>query len=196
MESQTISPKMLINMGVFSAIYIVVLTTVGMISTLGPVLMMVGWVLCILINGTVVMLYLRRTPVFGALTIMGFAIGCLYMMMGSVWYMLIGGPAFGLIGDLINRAGGYTSVKNNILAYGVFTMWYTVPLAPIFFDSDNYFKQIAQYTNNQAYADQMAAIYTQPFIIFLAVMFVIVGSVSGWLGTKVLAKHFEKAGLA
>ncbi len=183
-------------MGVFSAIYLTVLLTVGMISTFGPIFMLVGWVLCILINGVVVMLYLKRTPITGTFTALGLFVGGLYVIMGSFWFVIIGMVILGILCDAIVWFGSPESNKNKIFAYGVFSMWYINALFPIFFNSENYFKEIARYTNNQAYADQMQQIFTPASIVVIAIVLFVVGCIGGWLGTNILSKHFVKAGIA
>lgn len=196
MKEQAISPKYLINMGVFSAIYIVVIFTIGMVGIIGAPFMFVGWTLCILINGVVMMLYLSRTPVMGAMTVVGLLIGIVYFFTGSVWWVLFVVPVLGFIADLIVRAGEYKSLKHYLLAYAVFTMWYLTPLAPIFYESDKYFSDIAQYMKSQEYADQMQAIF-QPWVIGVwGVLLFIIGMIGAYAGSRILDKHFIKAGIA
>lgn len=196
MSVDQFSPKHLVNMGVFAAIYVVVIFTLGMVGVLGAPFMFVGWTTCILINGVVMMLYLSRTPVMGALTVVGLIIGIVYFLTGSVWWVLLIVPSLGFIGDLINRAGGFKSKKHFILAYAVFTMWYLSPLLPIFYDSDNYFREIAKYMKSQEYADQMQAIF-QPWVIGVwGILLFFIGLLGAYIGTRLLNKHFVKAGIA
>lgn len=196
MDIGQFSPKHLVNMGVFTAIYVVVMFTLGMVGVLGAPFMFVGWTICILVNGVVMMLYLSRTPVMGALTVVGLIVGIIYLLTGSVWWVLLIVPILGFIGDLVNRAGQFKSKKHFILAYGVFTMWYLSPLLPIFYDSDNYFREIAKYMKSQEYADQMQAIF-QPWVIGVwGVVLFFIGVLGAYIGTRILNKHFVKAGIA
>lgn len=189
-----ISPKHLVNIGVFSAIYIVVIFCGGMIGVAGPWFIFVGYILSILINGTVVMLYVVKTPVFGALTIMALITGGLMVLTGHVWYILPICFVFGLVCDAIVRSGNSRSRWRNILAYGILCIWYVVPMLPIFTNADAYFADMAQQTG-EAYADSLRAIL-QPWVIVTwgGVAFLI-GLLSAWLGSKIVIKHFAKAGM-
>lgn len=189
-----LAPRDLINIGVFSAIYFAVTFIGAMIGFLGPVMMFVGFALSVLINGTVIMLFLARTRVLGALTIMGLVVGILMVLMGHVWYTLAVTPVLGILADLIVRSGRYRSGALNVLAYGVFSLWMVTPLMPIIFQADAYFAQSAQ-DMGQAYADSMRRLVTPWFIAGWAVVEFLISVVSAWIGTRILRKHFVRAGI-
>lgn len=190
----TFSPKYFVNIGVFSAIYFVIVFGSGMIGLAGPAFMFVGFIISLLINGTVVMLYLAKTPVFGALTIMGFITAVLMVLTGHVWYMIIFALIMGAIGDAIVRSGRSRSRWRNILAYGLISAWYVVPLLPIVFNGKEYFDSIRK-EMGPTYTDAMQNLF-QPWVVitwgFVAVLIALVGA---WIGTKILVKHFAKAGI-
>lgn len=193
-ERAHFSPKHLVNMGVFSAIYLVIVILGSMGGFIGPVFSFIGFTIAILINGSVVMLYLAKTPVFGALTFMGLFFSSVMALVGHPWYMVPISVVLGLIGDILVKSGGYRSRIRAILAYGIFTAWYVVPLLPIALNGPAYFAAVAA-RSNQAHADEMAAVF-QPWIIYSwGIVCVIIGFIGAWLGTKILVKHFVKAGL-
>lgn len=97
--STGLSPRNLINIGVFTAIYFVITYVTGMLGFFNPFMMFVGWVVGILLNGTVIMLFLARTPVFGALTILYTTVGLLMVLSGHVWYTVLGAALLGLTGE-------------------------------------------------------------------------------------------------
>lgn len=188
------SPRHLVNMGVFSAIYLVVVIFGSLIEFLGPAFAFPGFTIAILINGTVVMLYLAKTPVFGAMTFMALPFSMFMTAMGQPWYEVPIAVALGLIGDLLIWSGRYRSRIKAILAYGIFTGWYVVPLLPIALNGPAFFARVAA-RSNQARADQMAAVF-QPWIIYTwGIVCIFIGFVGAWIGTKILTKHFVKAGL-
>lgn len=188
------SPRHLVNMGVFSAIYLVIVIFGSMGGFIGPVFSFVGFTIAILINGTVVMLYLAKTPVFGALTFMGLLFSAVMALVGHPWFMVPICVVLGIIGDLLVKSGGYRSRTRAIIAYGIFTAWYVVPLLPMVYYGKKYFEAVAARTN-QAHADEMAAVF-QPWIIYTwGVVCIILGLIGAWIGTKILTKHFVKAGL-
>lgn len=193
--SRGISPKYLVNMGVFSAIYFVVVFAGGMLGFGGPIVMFAGFALSIFINGTVIMLYLVKTPVFGALTVLGTIVGSLMVLTGHVWYIIPCAFALGLIGDIIVRAGKSRNRWLNILAYGIITVWYMIPLMPIVINGEEYFKSMEAQMGVE-YVNSFREFFTSPWILYGwgAVAFLL-GIIAGWLGTKILVKHFAKAGI-
>ncbi len=191
----SLSPKYLVNIGVFAAIYFLVAFASGMVGFFGPGFMFVGFLLGVLINGTVIMLHLARTPTVGALALLGLIVGLGFVLTGHVWYGALVSTLLGLVGDLIVRSGDYRSRGRNVLAYAVFTLWYATPLLPIIYQADAYFANVAVQMNNQEYADAMRRIF-QPWVIGVwAVVAFGFALCSGWLGTKVVERHFARAGI-
>ena len=65
--------RSVVTIGAFTAVYFVLIWCSGMLGFFGPAFMFVGGVVSLLLNGSVVMLMLVRSRMFGTLTIMG---GC------------------------------------------------------------------------------------------------------------------------
>ena len=142
-----------------------------------------------------ILLHLARTPTVGALALLGLIVGLGFVLTGHVWYGALVSMLLGLVGDLIVRSGDYRSRGRNVLAYAVFTLWYATPLLPIIYQADAYFANVAVQMNNQEYADAMRRIF-QPWVIGVwAVVAFGFALCSGWLGTKVVERHFARAGI-
>ncbi|MCI1748089.1 MAG: MptD family putative ECF transporter S component [Acidipropionibacterium sp.] len=190
-----IAPRDLINIGVFTAIYFVVTFVSGMVGMAGPAFMFAGFLIGALVNGSVVMLFMARTPVKGAMTIMGIISGLLMVLSGHVWYTVITAGLLGFAADAIVRSGGYQSRKRDILAYGVFTLWIVTPLLPIVYQADAYFIEIGK-EMGQPYAESMRRLFTPWIIAIWTVVAFLFALFSAWVGTRILDKHFKKAGIA
>ncbi|MFC7579853.1 MptD family putative ECF transporter S component [Schaalia naturae] len=189
-----LSARSLVTIGVFTAIYFVVMFGTGMLGLIGPAVQFVGFLLGALINGTVLMLFMVKTPVMGAMTVLGAVVGLLMLLTGHFWATLLFTTVLGAAADLIVRSGGYRSRSRNCLAYAVFELWMLGPLLPIFYASDSYFADVAS-SMGQQYADEMQALFTPWLIVvFMAVVFV-VSLVSAWIGTRILDRNFAKAGI-
>ena len=67
-----------INIGIFSAIYFVLVFGTGMLGIINPAMMFVGYALGLIANGAVVMLFKSRVPKIGALALMGLLVGSNY----------------------------------------------------------------------------------------------------------------------
>ena len=187
--------RFLVTVGAFTAIYIVVFFSLGMLGFGGPIFMLIGHMAGILLNGVVIALYLAKTRRFGAMTILGLAVGLLMGSTGHFWGVIIGVPLLGLCADFITRLGKHQSRIHDAIAYAVFSLWFIFPYLPIFYASGAYFDNIASQMSRE-YADAMSKIFTPVFIIIWGVIIGIVGYISGWFGTKIVAKHFAKAGMA
>ncbi|MDK7584164.1 MptD family putative ECF transporter S component, partial [Lactobacillus crispatus] len=70
-----------INIGVFTALMFVIVFAFGMLGFI-PAAMYAGFLLSILVNGTVFALFTARTPKMGALTIMLILIEVLFFVTG------------------------------------------------------------------------------------------------------------------
>lgn len=193
--SAGLSPRNLINIGVFTAIYFVITYVSGMLGFFNPFMMFVGWVVGILLNGTVIMLFLARTPVFGALTIPYTVVGLLMVLSGHVWYTVLGAALLGFTADLVANSAHYRSLPRNVVAYAIAELSLVVPLFPIFYQSDAYFAGIVS-SMGQEYADGMHALFTPVVLVVWAVVILVTALLGGWIGTRVLHRNFERAGVA
>ncbi|MGO3796828.1 MAG: MptD family putative ECF transporter S component [Pauljensenia sp.] len=193
--STGLSPRNLINIGVFTAIYFVITYVTGMLGFFNPFMMFVGWVVGILLNGTVIMLFLARTPTFGALTVLNTIVGLLMFLTGHVWYTVIGAALVGFLADLVANSAHYRSLPRNVVAYAVAQLWLVFPLLPIFYQADTYFASITS-SMGPEYADGMRALFTHGVIVVWALVIVLVALLGGWIGTRILHRNFERAGVA
>lgn len=190
-----LQPRYLVNAGVFTVIYILACWAVMVFSLLGAGASLIGITISLLIAGPIIMLYLVRTPTVGALTIMGLITG-LIIGLAHAWPAIPICLVAGLLADVIAASGDFRSRGRNILAYAVFSLWYISPYVKIFYDPDGYFAHMRSGKRTAEFVDQFQAIFTPTNLIFMEVGIFVVALVGGWLGTRILSKHFAKAGLA
>lgn len=190
-----LQPRYLVNAGVFTVIYILACWAVMVFSLLGPAASLVGIAISLLIGGPIIMLYLVRTPTIGAMTIMGLITGLL-IGLAHAWPAIPICLVAGLVADIIAASGDFRSRGRNILAYAVFSLWYISPYVKIFYDPEAYFAHMRAGKRSAQFVDQFQAIFTPTNLIFMEVGIFVVALLGGWLGTRMLSKHFAKAGLA
>lgn len=190
-----LSPRDLINVGVFSAIYFVLLFALGMIGFLGPAAMPVGHSLAIFANGVTIALYQSRVPKFGAMALLGLIVGTMMLVSGHVWYTVPIALLLGIIADLLSGLGSYRTPWIQACAYAVFTCWYITPMLPLFFSSEAFIADIAQQMGD-AYAQGFKDLFTPSFLLIWSGITVVLGFVAGLFGQSVLRRHFSRAGLA
>lgn len=195
MKSLDLSVKNLITIGVFSAIYFVILFMGGMVGIFGPQFIMVGGFIAGFINAMIMMMYLVKTKTIGALTITGLLSSLLMVLTGHSALSILLGAGLGFVGDLIAASGDFSNRWKNILGYTVFSMWTVAPVLPIFLNSEAYFDDVAKQMNSPEYAQQMQAIFTPTNVVLITLVGVAIALIGAYVGTKTLDKHFVKAGI-
>ncbi|MFV0451293.1 MAG: MptD family putative ECF transporter S component [Propioniciclava sp.] len=194
-KRRTLSGRDLINAGIFTAIYFVIMFGMGMIGLAGPAGSLLGYALGILANGVVVALYLARVPKVGALTLLAFIVSVLMTLTGHPWYSIIVTPLLGLVADLVAKSGHYRNPGRNTVAYAVLTLWYLVPMLPAVWDSVGYTEYVTS-SMGEEYAEGYMAIFNGTNLIFIGVGFFVLGLIGGWFGQRMVRKHFRRAGVA
>ncbi|MDN6210467.1 MptD family putative ECF transporter S component [Bifidobacterium crudilactis] len=197
-QSTVSRPKLgtrdLVNIGVYTAIYYVVTFLGGMVGIVSPIGMFVGFTLSAIVGGTVIMLFLAKTPVMGAMTVLGLIVGVLMLATGHFWGCIPICAALGLVADLIVKAGGYHSRGHNIVAYGVFQLWLIGPFVPLFMNAKAYYEDMRG-SMGALYASQMSQIFTPAVVAIFIVILCFGGLFGAWIGTILIDRHFAKAGL-
>ena len=84
-----LSAKDLINVGIYTAIYLVIFFVVGMMNAI-PILYPAIYLLIPIITGIPFMLFLTKIEKFGMITIMSIIIGVFWYLMGYTWLALVG----------------------------------------------------------------------------------------------------------
>ena len=189
-----LGPRMLINVGVFAAIYFVVTFGSGMLGLFSPFMEIVGFLVGALINGTVVMLFLAKTPARGAMTIFGAIVGLLMVVTGHFWATILIAAGLGFIGDVLVASGGYRSRPRNILSYAIFQLWIIGPLLPIFYDTAGYGEYISS-SMGEEYAQAMLALFTPLNVVILMSAMFLLSLAAAWIGTHILERSLSKAGI-
>ncbi|WP_336249945.1 MptD family putative ECF transporter S component [Stomatohabitans albus] len=195
MATRYFNPKYLVHVGVFSAIYIVVFLTTAALGIFGPPFLFLGWAIGTVLNGTVLMLFRLRAPCFGAMTLLGLLEGLIAVGSGYPWYVA---PLTALLGagaDAIAQRGGFTNRTLNMIGYGVFAPWIALPFLPILVNSQAYFDMLYAKARNKAFVAQLEHYLNGTTVILWMGTLVLVGLVGAWLGNRIIAKHFVKAGL-
>lgn len=102
--------KDLINVGVFSALYLVLFCVTSFIGYV-PILMVIVPVLCAVVVGIPFMLFLSKTHAFGMVTIMSIIFGVFEVLMGRPWPVLLITVGAGVVTDLLLKIKDYKSIK-------------------------------------------------------------------------------------
>lgn len=189
-----LNTKDLINVGIFTALYFAIVFIVAFVGYI-PVMMVIMPALCALIGGIPFMLFLTRTKKFGMVTIMGTLLGLLTFLLGRPWLSILFGIIAGLAADLYLKGTDYRSISKAPLSCGIFSLWIVGMALPMFFGyRDAYFESMRT-GYGDAYVDTLSRITPGWMFWVLIVTIFIGGLLGGIVGTKILRKHFVKAGM-
>jgi len=191
-NSNKLNGKDLINVGVFTAIYCVVIMALAMLGYI-PIFMPFYSILMPLLGGIVFMLFLTKVNKFGMILLMSILMGIVMWLTGMSYYALVLGTISGLIAEFIYKSGNYKSAKKAVLAHAVFSIWVWTNYIPLFFFAEKY------WSTRQSFGEEYISTLTKLMPIWMCpVLFVacfIGGILGGLLGLKILKKHFAKAGI-
>lgn len=194
-HNNRIHAKDLVNIGIFSVIYVVLVMAASMLGFI-PVFIPLLAVICPLIGGIPYMLFLTRVKKFGMIWIMAIIMGIVMFTGGMGVIALPTSILFGLLADLTARSGGYTSAKKSVLSHGVFSMWLIGNFIPIVINREAYTANIIAGGYGREYAEALMKLMPDWILPVLLVCSFVFGILGGLIGRALLKKHFIRAGIA
>lgn len=187
----------LISIGVFTAIYFVLVT----IATFASALLLPGVsniflpAIAALISGSVYMLLAAKLQKFGGITIMGLVMGLFFFVSGHFVLSFAANILFGVLADWVALLGKYHDRKLLFVSYILFSYGLTGPILPLWFMKDAYIANLTARGKDAAYIDTLfAPINNGSFVAAIAAILVC-AVLGGLFGQRMMKKHFEKAGI-
>ena len=195
-KSQKLQTRDFISVGIFSLIYSAVAFIIGGIAQMTPITFPFMPLIVALFTGTVFMLYIAKIPKRGAITILGIISGILLFITGMFWMMSAFFVVLGIIADFICASGGFKSFKRNMTAYCLFAlspMGAYVPMAIMPAQFDEFMSKKGDVSSFAGVIDSIGANWWAiPAMLIGTILCAFIG---GFIGKKLLKKHFEKAGI-
>ena len=192
-NSNRLNGRDLINIGIYSAIYLVLAIALAM-TGLVPIFLILLSSMYGIICGVPFMLFLTKVKKPGMIFIMSTIMGIVMFATGMTWMPIPFSMVTGLIAELVYKSGKYQSMKAAVITCGIFPMWACGNYLPLFLQREQYFVDRASY--GQEYADAVMSMTPDWMYFVLLVMTFVCGVVGGLIGKKLLKKHFVKAGIA
>ena len=186
----------LISVGVFTALYFVLVTVATFTCALLPgVGNIVLPALAALISGSVYMLLAAKLQKFGGITSMGLVMGLFFFVSGHFVLSFAANIVCGLLADLIAARDKFRSKKLLLVSYVVFSYGLTGPILPLWFMKDAYIANLTARGKDAAYINTLfAPINNGSFVAAMAAILVC-AVLGGLFGQRMMKKHFEKAGI-
>ncbi len=192
-NTNRLTGKDLINVGIYSAIYFVIIMALAMLGYI-PIMMPLLCVIGPVIGSIPFMLFLTKVKKFGMILIMGIIMGIMMALTGMGLYALPVAVVSSLIAELIWKRANYSKAGSSLLVCGFFNIWMWGNFIPLFTNPEGYFS-----TRTEFGADYEAALtallppWMNPVLLISCFVFGVIG---GLLGRALLKKHFVKAGIA
>lgn len=184
--------KDLIYAGAFGAIYIVLMLIVVLGTSAIPVLYILAPFTVGVVCATVYELCVFKVHKFGAALILG-VLFALVACSGNVLGMVLAIVA-ALAAELIIMAGKYKSKKMFLLSFLAFNLNMVCPYTMLYFHRDEFMARSVSFYG-QAFADELAK-YAINGLAFIQIGLALIGAGIGVLiASKLIKKHFEKAGI-
>ncbi|SJM61061.1 MptD family putative ECF transporter S component [Gulosibacter sp. 10] len=186
----------LLNVAIFAVIYFVIVFVIAMLGIISPIAMLLTLPLSAIAAGIPYMLFLTRVRHAGPVALFGLVVGLLYLMVGHPWASTLLTIGLSVLAELILRAGGYRSAWAAIWAYTAFSAWFLGPWIPLFLDREEYLRSNGMTAMGAEYVAAFNETVTVPAVLGMVVLTVLCGFLGALLGTRLLRKHFARAGLA
>lgn len=195
MNNNKLNVSDLINIGVFTAIYFVLVT----IATFASALILPGFSnvflpgLSALISGCVFMLMVAKVPHFGGITITGTVMGLFLFVSGHFAVSLIIGIICSVVADIV--ANKIRNPKGILASYVIFSYGLTGPVLPLWLMKDAYVASLVAKGKDSTYIDGVFAHINTTTLIICILATLILAIIGGIFGQKMMNKHFKKAGI-
>lgn len=196
MENNKLKVKDLVNIGIFSALYMAIAMVVMIPVGIAPTLWLLWPGIAGLFGGVFFTLLLTKVPKMGASLLLALISGILFFATGEcTWVIIVTFAIAGLLAEVMRKVLGYKSFKGIALAGGFCAIGFIGSPLPMWLFQESYMKSIEEMGMGAEYVEGLQSMISAgSFIGMLAVAFI--GGLLGTLiGHKMLKKHFEKAGI-
>lgn len=192
MSKNKLKTKDLVTIGVFAAIYFVVMFGVGMIGLI-PVLFLAYPTILGIVSGTIVMLFMAKVQKPWGLFIFGILAPLFMFALGHTYVLAIHGLVIIFIAEMIRRAGKFCSYRYNTAAFAVFNTWICGSLMQMLWAKEKYIE--LSMMMGKKYTDTLERLITYPHMMLVYTGALAGGVIGAHIGNLLLKKHFEKAGI-
>ena len=192
LNSKKLTIPDLISVGVFTAIYFVLVTIATFSCALLPG---VGNILlpavAALISGSVYMLLAAKLQKFGGISIMGLVMGLFFFMSGHFVLSFAANIVCGVLADWVASRSQYRSKKVLLASYVIFSYGLTGPILPLWFMKDAYIANLTARGKDASYINTLfAPINSGSFLVCIVAILVCALLGGGTLiFLKLSAKH-------
>jgi len=195
-DKQKLNAKDLIITGVFAVLFLMAVMIGGGPFASIPTLTFYFPIGAALLAGPIFMLYIAKVPKVGALAIIGVVECILGTLTGMHWGLNFGILISSIIASFIAGSRKFENPTFNLMAYIVYCIGPMGTYFVFFFNRESWVSFMLKKGTEQEYIDKMSEVATPAMMIIMIVGTLIVATLSGLLGLRLMKKQFIKAGLA
>lgn len=194
-NSAKLNVKDLITIGIFSALLFLALLIGGIPFAINPVTTFYMPMGSALLGGPILLLLIAKVKKHGVVMIAGILNGILFLALGMHWAITAGCALGGILGDYIAGAGKFKNMKLNILAYALVSLGTSGTFICYFADPQSWNSYMLNGNTSESYIQTMSANAQGWMLPVILGGTILVACFSGFIGTRLLKKQFEKAGI-
>lgn len=190
-----LSVKDMVTIGVFSALLFITMIVGGIFFAPNPILTFYMPIGSALLGGPVLMLLIAKVPKRGPIAISGILCGVIYFATGMHWAMDLGYILGGILGDLIAGTKQYKNKWLNIIAFICISLGGTGSYICYFMNTESWCSYMLNGGTSASYIEAMNAAAQDWMLMVMLGGTIVVAFLSGFVGSILLKKQFEKAGI-
>ncbi len=194
-NTNKLSIKDLVTTGIFTAIFFIFTMVGGGFFAVNPVLTFYMPMGSGLLCGPVYLLLLAKVQKRWSITVLGIVMGVIWFATGMHWAFSLGYVLMGFLADLTAAIGKYKNKIINILSYMLMSLGGTFTYVMFFIDPQGWAGTMLKKGTEQSYIDTMRNSAPTWLLAVIILGTLAVAAFSGWIGSKMLKKQFEKAGI-
>lgn len=196
MNEQKLSVRDLVNIGIFSVIYMALSMVVMLIPILSPVLWLLWPAITGILCNWVYILLVSKCPKRGTAFLLITLTGIIYFVIGEcTWTIVMTCVIAGVLAEIARGILGVQSSKGNVMASGLLTIGLIGSPLPMWLFQEPYMKSIIEMGMSPDYVHKMQQLISVPTLIGMAAAAFLGGVLGAYIGKKLFKKRFERAGI-
>ena len=196
MSEPKLKTKDLVNIGIFSVIYMVLSIVVMTTAILSPILWLLWPAITGIVCNFIYMLLVSKVPKQGTAFLLIAITGIIYFATGEcTWTIAITCIAAGILAEIIRKIFGYNNPKGEIISSGIICIGLIGSPLPMWLFQKTYMKSIIEMGMNPGYVNKMQTLISIPTLIGVIVTAFMGGAIGAYIGKSIFKKRFEKAGI-
>lgn len=196
MDEKKLKTKDLVNIGIFSVIYMVLSILVMVTAIFSPILWLLWPAITGIICNFIYMLLVSKVPKPGTAFLLIAITGIIYFVTGEcTWVIVASCVVSGILAEFVRKIMGYKNPKSEIISSGIICIGLIGSPLPMWLFQESYMKSIIEMGMDPEYVGKLQTLISIPTLIGVVVAAFVGGVVGAYIGKAIFKKHFEKAGI-